>query len=230
MRAGVASASKEPICAVPHKVLGDTQPSITPAPVGCHVSGLQEGRWSQALKEGKAAKKREPALTCSEAQGKKQEQGWILYRSKAQGKGMCWGESRRKKVGWAGAGICTLYPSPPKGWTGIWDISAGGVVVPARTCGSNPQNASLHSTHKALTHQSYSYSVRSIPIILSVYEGPLLLLPHPIGQNISVFRACLICIFQGCFSSKRPLVLGIEWSAWKSELPVLYVFMLRHFL
>lgn len=100
---------------------------------------------TQALKEGKAAKKREPALTCSEAQGKKQEQGWILYGSKAQGKGMCWGESRRKKVGRAGAGICTLYPSPPKGWTGIWDISAGGVVVSARTCGSNPQNASLHA-------------------------------------------------------------------------------------
>lgn len=62
---------------VPPQMLGDTLPSITPAPAGCQGSGLQEGDGiSQAHKEAKAAKKkREPAMTCSEAQGEKEEQG-----------------------------------------------------------------------------------------------------------------------------------------------------------
>lgn len=62
---------------VPSQMLGDTLPSITPAPAGCQGSGLQEGDGlSQARKEVKAAKKkREPAMTCSETQGENEEQG-----------------------------------------------------------------------------------------------------------------------------------------------------------
>lgn len=90
-----------------------------------------------------------------------------------------------------GQGTAPSSPVPPQGWTGVWEISAG-VVVPARNCGSNPQNASLHSTHKTITHQSYSYPVGSIHIILSVCGRLLLLL-------ILSHRTKYFC-FQGVFN------------------------------
>jgi len=93
------------------------------------------------------------------------------------------------RLGKLGKGPAASSLAPPQGWAGIWEISTGVVVVPARSCGINPQSASLHAQDQNSSELS---PVRSIHIILSVYEGPLLLLT--LSHRIKYF------CFQGLFN------------------------------
>lgn len=75
------------------------------------------------------------------------------------------------------------------------------------------------------TLQDCNHPVRLSHNLLSVHEGPFLLLTHPSGQNSSVFMVCLICNSHGCLSSHFHLS-GCRGECWKSGMPELHVSIL----